>query len=314
VGSAANTINIAISGAVGDRALGAADKLTFTTDHGVGTAASPNLSYGTWSISADSPAYLQLQQGGVGGATTLKFSGAGSFVIGADSPADWQNLTTIDASGSGGVLILGATSFLGTTLPVAFSLNPGGLFGSAAGLLSDNTSLTQFIGSSTGSNIIDVSSFTTTAQLAALTATGNTVVTNQIIVRGTLVDATSPATWAGISNFQQIDDWQPTGTIDIANLPAATRTIEYLSPALGAISINNQKSFLIVDTEQNGAAENLTVGAVGPPPALNDVFVLDVGNVYYGAAGAVGDVTINGDETVRLFSNGRWTHGSQAQF
>ena len=197
VGSASNTINVSIAGAVGDRALGHADKLTFMTDRGMGTINSPNLSYGTWSITADSPSYLQLQQGGVGGVTSLKLSGAGFFILGADAPAAWQNLTTIDASGSiGGVTILGAASYLGTTLPVAFDLNPGGLFGSAAGLLTGNTSLTKFIGSPTGPNILDVSNFTTESQLASLTAIGNNVVTNQILVSSALADTTSPTTWA----------------------------------------------------------------------------------------------------------------------
>ncbi len=116
VGSASNTINVALSGLLGATGAGASDKLTFATDGSAGTKASPNVSYGTWALTVNSTANLQLQQNGVGGATTLKVSGAGKVALGQDAVGNWQNLTKIDASAStGNVTITGAATFSAAT-------------------------------------------------------------------------------------------------------------------------------------------------------------------------------------------------------
>ena len=65
-GSATNTINIGLTGPLGATTKGGADSLQFTNDGGPGTAANPNLSYGTWAITTANAVDLQLQQGGVG--------------------------------------------------------------------------------------------------------------------------------------------------------------------------------------------------------------------------------------------------------
>jgi hypothetical protein len=94
-GAAANTINVAISGPVGFTTAGAADQLIISTDGAPGTVASPNLAYGAWNLTFNSPSYLELQQNGVGGATSLVFGSTatpatGNAWLGQDAPGNWQ--------------------------------------------------------------------------------------------------------------------------------------------------------------------------------------------------------------------------------
>ena len=139
-GSATNTINIGLTGPLGATTKGGADSLQFTNDGGPGTAANPNLSYGTWAITTANAVDLQLQQGGVGAATALKLSGAGNIAVGQDAIGNWQTVKDINASGeTGTVIVTGATAGNATNAhgTGAAGANPLWLFGSAAGLLDD---------------------------------------------------------------------------------------------------------------------------------------------------------------------------------
>ena len=97
--------------------------LAISNDVGGGTAASPNLTYGTWSITAANTAFLQLDQsvttgalgtvtgeGGVGGATALTLAGAGEIALGQADSGDWQLLQSIDASATTGTVIITGAS------------------------------------------------------------------------------------------------------------------------------------------------------------------------------------------------------------
>jgi len=314
-GSASNTINLALSGQLGATnvvaGVGQADKLIFTTDGAPGTKTSPQLSYGTWALTVNSPANLQLQQGvgpSVGGATTLTLAGAGNVALGQDAAGDWGKLTTIDASkATGNVTITGfATTFGSNT--AATAANPLGLFGSAAGLLNGNTSLTSYsLSGGAGVNTLDVSSFTTNAQLAALTTVAgtNTATTNEIIVTSLNADATTAATWANIKGFQILGDvgaGGDTGIINLANLPSSINDVLFQTAAVGALTINTLPAAFTVDTEANGGGFALTIGAVGPAAGTADSLTLIVGSST--AVGAVGAVTMTGEEVVTVTAQG----------
>jgi len=154
-----------------------ADPLQFSTDGPAGTAAAPNLSYGTWAITVSDTwggagnAYLQLQQNGVGGATALTLSGAGNVWLGEDKAGNWQKLTTIDATGETGKVVITGAAAGNTTNAIATATNPGGLWGSNAGLLDEGATGTFALTSfkfGTGVTTLDVSG-ATAAQVAALT-------------------------------------------------------------------------------------------------------------------------------------------------
>ena len=291
-GSASNIINVSLSGTLGDTGqllaggarLRHADTLLFGTDGPPGTKASPNLSYGVWGITAHSNAVLELEQNGVGAAATLALLGAGNIALGADATGSWQKLTTIDASSSTGNVTItghtagdpsnaGGTGFAGS--------NPEGLFGSAAGLLDGNTSLTLYK-LSTGVNFLDVSSESTPGVIAGLTTVpgSNTQIDNTIVVSSADADTISSTTFANIKGFQILGvagagaQRTDTGTINFANLPSTIDDILYQTTAGGDLTINNAPATLLtVDTEDNGNFTTLTINA----PAAGSAHVI-VGN------------------------------------
>ncbi len=120
---------------------------------------------------------------------------------------------------------------------------PGWPFRYTAGLLAGNTSLTSYsLSGGAGVNTLDVSSFTTAAQLAALTtvAGANTATTNAIIVTSSNADAISAATWANIKGFQIIGDvglaTQARSTSRICRRQSTK--VLYQTTAAGAVTIN----------------------------------------------------------------------------
>ena len=321
-GSATNTIKIGLTGPLGATALAGAAALQFTNDGGPGTAANPNLSYGTWAITTANNVDLQLQQGGVGAATTLTLSGAGNIAVGQDAAGNWQKVTTIDASGETGTVVVTGASSQNTTVlnpttgvlqqtnALASAANPGWLFGSNAGLLDDTGAtfaLTSFkLGS--GTNFLDVSS-ATLAEVAKLTTTPGSLVAlnNEIIVSDAVATTVSATTFAHISGFEILGVTGAGGTIDMANLPAAIGTILYQTPATNGVTINDVTSTLTVNTEDNGFFNSLTIGAVGPNPGFNDTLNVIVGDAINHTPGQVGAVTVSGEENVNFTSQGAVT-------
>jgi hypothetical protein len=311
-GAAANSIGFALSGALGTTA--AADIISIATDGAHGTAAAPNLSYGTQTYTINSNANLQLQsQAGSGapsvdGTTAFVFKGSGNAAIGQDFAGDHQKVTSIDASGTTGSLNItgGAAGNPSNALGGSGAANALGLFGSAAGFLNDPTGfgLTAFkLGS--GVDTLDASSATAT-QVGALTtvAGATTAATNEIIVASAVADTTTASTFANIKGFSILGDVGAGGTINLSNLPSTINDIFFQTTSSGALVVNNQTAALTVDTEANGGGNPITVGLVGPAPGLADSFTLIVGDITTAATGAVGAVTLTGDEVVTIISQG----------
>ena len=311
-GSAANTIAVGITGALGSTAAASAAQILIENDGPAGTVATPNLTYGTWAVTADSTSLLELRQGGVGGAANLTLGGAGALIaVGQDAVGNWQNLTTLDLSKTTGIAVItgastGATNALGTG---AAGTNPDWLFGSLAGLLNngatfDLTSVTL----GTGKNVIDVSS-ATAAEVGALKTTGAVVPGNELIVQDSVATTTSATTFANIAGFEVLGIGGPaaaegaSGAIDMKNLPTSIDTIQYTTKAgAGALVITDQSAALTVNVENNSAAANSLT--VGDPPGLADNFHFIIGNAAQVAGGAIGDVTLLGDEVVEYTSTG----------
>ena len=272
VADATKTINVNITGPVGTTKAGGADSLIFSNDTtaGTGTAANPNLSYGTWAITTSATADLQLQQdfngfiagsaflavpGGVGGATGLTLNGkGGTLAVGQDAVGNWQLVKDINASGSTSTVIVTGATAGNATNAKGTTANPLWLFGSAAGLLDDTGAkfnLTSYeLGS--GTNILDVSS-ATAAQIGALKTTPNATpsLTNEIIVQNSVATTTSATTFANIKGFQILGIGGPNkaagaaGTINMANTPGFT-TIDYFTAANGSVNIVNPVAGLTV--------------------------------------------------------------------
>jgi hypothetical protein len=331
------TIAISLTGAnLGTTAAGGAFEIAISNDSTAGgTAATPNNSFGTWSITANNNTNLTLAQDlhdvnagefeGVGGATGLVLAGAGNIAAGSDGAGDWQFLKTIDASKTtGSVFLTGATSFAGSQAR-ASATNPGwafGVEGGGAGLL-DDTGATFALTSvllGSGLTFLDVSS-ATAAQVAALTTGPGTGVTvnagNEIIVKDSVATVTAlsgPTTFANIKGFSLLGIGGPTaadgagGTINMALLPATITGIDYVTAASAAVFINNQVNPLTVNTFDNGGGFALTVGAVGPAAGFADSLHLIVGDTFHSTAGSVGAVTLFGDEVVTISSVGANTN------
>jgi len=336
LGDATKTINASFTGGnLGTTAAGGAQEFAISNDTGGGTAASPNLTYGTWSLTVNNNANLQLEQsvttdgtgavtaeGGVGGATALVLKGAGNLAIGQAAAGDWQLLKSIDASATTGALfVTGATSGVGSQAR-ATAANPGWLFGSDFGFLDDTGgtfNLTSFkLGS--GTTFLDVSS-ASTAQIAALTTTagGAVSLTNEIIVKDTAIATPllTAATFANIAGFTALGIGGPTaadgagGVLNMAFLKQFN-TIDYITNASGALTINNQQAELTVRTFDNANGNTIAVGTIGPLGGFNDAFNLVIGNPFQGTADQVGTLAASvapglkvvGDEVIRITSTG----------
>ena len=307
-GTSTTPLAVAITGPVGGTAGAAAAVLAVATDGSPGTAASPNAAYSEWDLTLNSTAFLQLEQSNlagtasVGGVTTLKLIGAGSVFLGQDFAGDWQKLTTIDASGETGTVVITGHSAGFPTNAFASPSNPGWLFGSAAGLLDEGATgtfaLTTF-DLSTGRNVLDVSSATST-ELGALTTTpAATVATNNvIIVSDAAATTTSTATFSHIAGFQELGVTSASGTIDMANLPTSINEIIYFTPTAGAVTIAHATDGLTVDF-----AGNDTVGAaltVNGPTSATATLNLDFGNAALGIEDHTGLITTTGYSTVDI--------------
>jgi hypothetical protein len=304
VGNAAAGINVSLTGAVGASTPGGAAVLNIQNDGNPGTAAAPNLSYGGWNLTVNSNAFLQLEQGGVGGATGLKLNGAGNMFLGSDGAGNWQDLTNIDASAtSGAVVITGASSGVADNA-FGTAADPTWLLGSDAGLLNEGVGgafdLTAFL-LGTGRNVLDVSA-ATPVQLAALTTTPSATVAadNAIIVSDAAAITTVLATFAGIHGFAELGVVGAAGQIDMALLPPDVNDIIYQTASSGDVTIIHQTAALEVDTAQNGLGNALSVTG-------SAALTVDIGNDAVSAPGAVGALSATGDTALTINANGGGT-------
>jgi len=332
------TIAIKLTGGqLGTTAAGAANEIRISDDLGGGTAANPNKTYGTWELTVDNNANLQLDQSdvaaGVGGATNLVLKGKGDVAVGQDAPGDWQLLQKIDASAATGKVVITGASSPGTggVLGNAFAsvANPSWLFGSNAGLLNNPTgwSLTSVLLGS-GVTFLDVSA-ATEAQVKALTTTplaAGPVAGSEIIVKSAVANTLTTDTFTNIKGFTVLgigganaaDAAQ--GTINMKNLPPAINTIVYQSPTLAGstLSIINPTAPLTVNVNDNGNATGSLLVGVAPPPngsgptGIFDAFNLTIGNTLQNAAGTLGaglgaggiGLNVRGYELVSITSAG----------
>jgi len=343
IGGNDKTINVSFTGGnLGTTKDGGAQEIAISSDVLGGTKAAPNLTYGTWALTINNNANLQLEQnvatdgtgavtdegnpGGVGGATTLNLTGKGNIALSQDQIGEWRLLKTLNAGGeSGTVIIPGATAGVlfnaKGTGPVGTN-NPFWLFGGDFGFL-DNTgtgdfALTEFdLGS--GTNVLDVST-ATAAQIGALKTVPNATPSaiNEIIVQNAVATTLSADTFKNIAGFNILGIGGATkaqgaaGTIDLKLLPASINTIEYFTPANGSVTINNQTKALTVNVnDETTALQNLTVGKVGPAAGLADSLTVGVGNANHTGIAALnnggdafGDIFAFGDEQFTLNSVG----------
>ncbi len=329
-GAASNTINVSVAGLLGNTTSGQSDVLFFGAAGNPGTSGAPSLSYGTWALTVNSAADLQLEQNGVGAATQLTLSGDSSVALGQDDVGNWQKLTTINASAStSDVTITGWASEFGSNIGNLFLTagatagvgtdgggnNPYGLFGSDVGLLDGNTALTTY-DLSTGVNFLDVSSFSA-ANLANLkTVQGSNALTdNEIVVSDGAATTILGATFAGIKGFQVLGVTGIDGTINYANLPSSIDEILYQTDAEGGVTINNAPAAtvaapFIIDTEDNGEGEDLTVNAAAQTANIQAANITSssleiiIGSAFrdIGKIGDLGVITLTGEETVTISS------------
>jgi hypothetical protein len=295
-----------------NKALGTSEDpavISFQGDSGVrGTAGSPMQIYGTETINTKATSFLQLQNGQTGNVSTTKLviNAAGNTEFESAETAgksDFTKVTSIDASGSS------ATVGISGNLNVQSNGDDlsGGGGTDVVGLLNGNTVLTSFKGG-TGKNYLDVSSLNAT-QVAALTAdaTASKAGTNEIDFNNGVFNAATGTTFANIKGFQLAGINFSAGgdtTID-ASLLGLINDILYKNGASGAVTVKNAPTLFSVDTQDNGDGEDLTVsGPAGP----SDTFNLGVGFNAVGdepaASGALGAVTITGEEIVHITSQG----------
>jgi hypothetical protein len=305
------TINVGITGTLGNTTPGGASQITFSNDSGApGTAAAANNTYGTWAITYDSNTFAELNQGAVrgvsdvGGATALTLTGANAaatFAAGTDFAGNWQLLTSIDETATAGrVIITGATAGNDTNF-LASAANPGWLFGSNAGLLDDTGAgfaLTSVkLGS--GLDVLDISS-ATAAQVAALTTGAGTGVTvnpgNIIIVQDSVATTGSATTFANIAGFSTLGIGGPTaaqgaaGTINMANLPASINTLLYVTQAAGSVTVNNGVNNLTVNVNHNTEAGAITTLGINDASTTSttDTMTLILGDTVGTVGGIAG--------------------------
>jgi hypothetical protein len=343
-GSAANTIAIATTGVLGASGAtgvtagvltgGQAVQIAVANDGGPGTIASPNLSYGTWALTVNNNSFLQLDPGGVGGATAITLAGKGNVALGQDVAGDWGKLTSINAStDTGNVVITGSASVFGNSLATngnpllvglnATGANPNWLFGSAAGLLSGDAVFNSYTGTAASANTLDVSGLTL-AQFAAGKFTGNTAagIVNQLVVADAVATTTSATTFTPDTGWQQLDVTNISGTINYANLPTTVNDIFFMT-ALGIgvsapVAITNAPGTLLtVDTEATlTAAATLAVTSAAAGASTASLAVV-VGDATWAANGFVGTETtgawtIKGESIVNISSVGSF--GGSANF
>jgi hypothetical protein len=318
-GDLTKTLNVSIAGSpIGATTAGGADKFIVGNDLGGGTAATPDVTYGTLSLTAATNSFLQLQNGGapisspvsgVDGLQTIILKGAGNVALGQDAIGNHQKLTTIDSSAStGNVFITGAsagnvTNAEGTG---AGGANPAWLFGSAVGLLNDSVAGATFnltsvvLGS--GLTVIDASSATVANMAALKTGPGAGVALNlndEIIVNSTVADTTLLTTFANIKGFTTLGVGGQAaagnangagGTMNMTNLPGFSTIIYKTAAQTGAagtnpaLTITNQTTDLTVNVENNSTDGNsIKATATGGP-----AFTLVMGNLPQNAVDNLG--------------------------
>jgi hypothetical protein len=299
--------------------------LEVSTDGPAGTAASPNAAYTEWDLTLNANSDLQLSQGGVqsgggggvasvGGVTTLKLSGAGKVGLGQDFKGNWQKLTTIDSTSTGANWITGATA--GGTNAFASPTNPGGLFGSLAGLLDEGTGIgggtfaVTAVALGSGGTLLDASA-ANAIEIKALATTGTLVPGSEIIVANTVVNAaTTPTEFGGIAGFDTLGlafvATPPVGgtTLDQSQLPPSFKTVIYESAANSDLTVNKGSNGLTVDFHGNNALGRLATATINGLLVQTATLNLDFGNQALAHQDHSGPITTTGYSTLAITMTG----------
>lgn len=283
-----DAIAVNVIGAAGTStlAIGAA-QIVVHNDGAAGTAAAPNNAYEVETITTTASTFLQLSNAGSGvlSTTSLKLAGAGALQLSAAAAGDFARLSSIDASAqSGGVSITGATNI--SAAGVAF--NAG-----AAGLLTGNTALTSFTGSS-GVDRLDLSGMTAT-QIAAFAKLDAGTGLDTLVIASAVMNTTVALPNTGFETIATTAGL--TGTVDVSKLGTGVGTLQLLGLAAGAsMTLNNAPSGFTLDLGAFGNGKDFSV--TGPSPLTDALFFTA------NSTGSLSDLAATGYETVTLTYTG----------
>lgn len=294
--TALKTVNFSNSGGAGLTATvaaaalaGASDALTLNFKTATGTNAAPVLTavnvdtgvigkatnaYEKITVKADAATFVRLSDGtnGILSTTQIDVTGAGKASLFAGANESFKNVTTIDATASGGATITGAAIGVG-------------------GLLTGNTALTSFKGG-TGADSLDISNLTA-AQLQAFTAgnlDGGTGTDALIVGSGAATKLTANVNNSG---FETLSISSLSGTVDFGKFGSGIATVSLVDtmPQAGNATFNNVASGVTFALSNKHGGFNETFNSAGT--GLTDSL-----QITHKAGTAVGTITTAGFETV----------------
>lgn len=268
---------------------GASDALTLNFKTATGTNAAPALAavnvdtgvagkatnaYETITVKADATTFVRLSDGtnGILSTTQIDVTGAGKASLFAGANENFKNVTTIDATASGGATITGATTLVG-------------------GLLTGNTALTSFKGG-TGADSLDISNLTA-AQLQAFTAgklDGGTG-TDTLIVGSAA--ATALTANVNQSGFEALSISKLSGSVDFGKFGSGIESVSLVDtvPQFGNATFNNVTSGVTFALSDKHGGFTETFNSVGTG-------LTDSVNITLKAGVNVNTITTAGFETV----------------
>ena len=238
------------------------------------TAGTATNAYERITVKADAATFVRLSDAGSGALSTkqIDVTGTGTAALFGFAAENFKNVTTIDATASGGATITGATS--------------------AGGLLSGNTVLSSFKGGA-GADSLDVSNMTA-AQLQAFTAGnldgGSGGVDTLIVGTGAATGLTGNVNNSG---FDTLSISALSGTVDFGKFGSGITTVSLVNtmPQAGNATFNNVASGVTFALSDKHGGFNETFNAAGT--GLTDSLL-----ITHTAGTAVGTITATGFETV----------------
>ena len=222
-------------------------------------------------VKADAATFVRLSDATSGALSTkqIDVTGTGTAALFGFAAENFKNVTTIDATASGGATITGATS--------------------VGGLLSGNTVLSSFKGGA-GADSLDVSNMTA-AQLQAFTAgnlDGGTAGADTLIVGNAA--ATGLTGTVNNSGFETLSISALGGTVDFGKFGSGIGTVTLAGPQAANATFNNLASGVTVALAGNHGGFNETFNSAGT--GLTDSLSITHN------AGGLGVITTSGFETV----------------
>ena len=225
-------------------------------------------------VKADAATFVRLSDGtnGILSTTQIDVTGAGKASLFAGANESFKNVTTIDATASGGATITGAAIGVG-------------------GLLTGNTALTSFKGG-TGADSLDISNLTA-AQLQAFTAgnlDGGTGTDALIVGSGAATKLTANVNNSG---FETLSISSLSGTVDFGKFGSGIESVSLVDtvPQFGNATFNNVTSGVTFALSDKHGGFTETFNSVGTG-------LTDSVNITLKAGVNVNTITTAGFETV----------------